>query len=339
MCSNTRDQYIKYSLITIIIIMGIVLLKEVTPFMGGLLGAFTIYILVRKQMTRMTEKKNMKRSKAALLITCEVLFFFLIPLSFTVWLIINRLETVHITVDSIIAPIQEAENYIKSRFGFDILGSNAVSWMVSKAPIIGQAIMGEISSFIINVFVVVFVLYFMLIGGRTMEDYIKDILPFTPADKQHVLHQIRIIVRSNAIGIPLLAIIEGGIATIGYLIFGVPSLILWGLLTCVATVIPVVGTSVIWIPLAFYMALAGRWLDAIGLVAYGVIVVAQLDNFIRFLLQKRLANIHPLITIFGVIIGLSIFGFMGIIFGPLLLSLFLLFVNIFKKEYLDTKNN
>ena len=118
-----------------------------------------------------------------------------------------------------------------------------------------------------------------------------------------------------------------------------PSLILWGLLTCVATVIPVVGTSVIWIPLAFYMALAGRWLDAIGLVAYGVIVVAQLDNFIRFLLQKRLANIHPLITIFGVIVGLSIFGFMGIIFGPLLRSLFILFVNIFKKEYLDTKNN
>lgn len=339
MSNNIKEQYIKFSLIAIIIVMGIVLLREITPFTGGLLGAFTIYILVRKQMARLTTKKHMKRSKAAALITCEVLFFFLVPLSCTVWLIINRLETVHLSVDSIIAPIQEAENYIKARFGFDILGNNAVSWMVSKAPEIGQAIMGEISSFLINVFVVVFVLYFMLTGGYAMENYIRDILPFTPENKQHVLNKVRVIVRSNAIGVPLLAIIEGGIATIGYLIFGVPSLVLWGLLTCVATVIPVVGTSVIWIPLAIYMALSGKWFDAIGLVAYGVIVVAQLDNFIRFLLQKKLANIHPLITIFGVIIGLAIFGFMGIIFGPLLLSLFFLFVDMFKKEYLDSKNN
>ena len=172
-----------------------------------------------------------------------------------------------------------------------------------------------------------------------MENYIKDILPFTPNNKQHVLHEIKIIVRSNAIGIPLQALIEGAIATVGYLIFGVPSLILWGLLTCFATVIPVLGTSLIWVPLAAYMALSGRWFDAIGLIAYGVIVVAQLDNLIRFMLQKRLANIHPLITIFGVIFGLKIFGFMGIIFGPLLLSLFLLFVDMFKKEYLDSKNN
>ena len=339
MSNNIKDQYIKYSLITIIIIMGIVLLREITPFIGGLLGAFTIYILVRRQMIRLTEKKNMKRSRAAALITSEVLFFFLVPLSCIVWLIINRLETVHLTVESITAPIQEAENFIKAKFGFDILGSNAVSWMVSKAPEIGQGIMGEISSFLINVFVVVFVLYFMLIGGTTMENYIKDILPFTPNNKQHVLHEIKIIVSSNAIGIPLQAIIEGAIATVGYLIFGVPSLILWGLLTCFATVIPVLGTSLIWVPLAIYMALAGRWFDAIGLMAYGVIVVAQLDNFIRFMLQKKMANIHPLITIFGVIIGLDIFGFMGIIFGPLLLSLFLLFVNMFKKEYLDSKNN
>ncbi len=339
MANNIKEQYIKYSLVTIIIIMGIMLITQMTPFIGGLLGAFTIYILVRKQMAKLTEVKNMKRSKAATLITSEVLFLFLVPLSCIVWLIINRLETVHLNVDSILAPIQVAEDYIKKRFGFDILGSNAVSWIVSKAPEIGQVIMGGISSFIINVFVVVFVLYFMLVGGPTMEAYIKDLLPFTPSDKHHVLQEIKIIVRSNAIGIPLQALIQGAIATAGYLIFGVPSLLLWGLLTCFATVIPVVGTSLVWVPLSLYMMLEGKWFGAIGLLIYGVVVIAQMDNLIRFILQKKMADIHPLITIFGVIIGLSIFGFMGIIFGPLLLSLFLLFVDLFKKEYLDSKNN
>jgi len=96
-----------------------------------------------------------------------------------------------------------------------------------------------------------------------------------------------------------------------------------------------VGTALVWFPVAVYMAVTGDWFNAIGLAAYGSIIVSQLDNLIRFILQKRMADIHPLITIFGVVIGLSLFGFMGVIFGPLLLSLFFLFVDMFKREYLD----
>ena len=90
---------------------------------------------------------------------------------------------------------------------------------------------------------------------------------------------------------------------------------------------------------AAYLAISGDWFHAIGLAAYGAIVVSQSDNLIRFILQKKMADTHPLITIFGVVIGLPLFGFMGVIFGPLLLSLFFLFVNMFKKEYLDLRNN
>ena len=150
------------------------------------------------------------------------------------------------------------------------------------------------------------------------------------------MHKIKLIVQSNAIGIPLLAVIQGSIATIGYWIFGVPNLLLFGLLTSFATIIPIVGTMIVWVPLAIYLAMNGQWGHAIGLTAYSAIVVAQSDNLIRLFLQKKMANIHPLITIFGVVIGLSLFGFMGVIFGPLLLSIFMLCVNLFKIKYLDT---
>jgi len=83
------------------------------------------------------------------------------------------------------------------------------------------------------------------------------------------------------------------------------------------------------------MALNGDWVHALGLTIYALLVITNVDNLIRFILQKKLADIHPLITVFGVVIGLSLFGFMGIIFGPLLLSLFLLCIDIFKKSYLD----
>ena len=334
---SVKEQYWRYSLIAIIIVLGIVLFQQITPFLGGLLGALTIYILVRKQMIRLTTKRKMKRSTAALLITTEAVFFFLIPISLVVWMLVDKLQNLNLDPQSIIAPIEEIAGIIKSKTGYDVLGSDTTSFIVSALPRIGQAVMGGISSFVINLFVLVFVLYFMLIGGSQMEAYIYDILPFNEKNTREVTHEINMIVRSNAIGIPLLAVIQGGVAMIGYFIFGAPNALLLGFLTCFATVIPMVGTGLIWFPVAVYMALTGDWPNAIGLAAYGGIIVSQLDNLIRFILQKKMADTHPLITIFGVVIGLSLFGFMGVIFGPLLLSLFFLFVDMFKREYLDTR--
>lgn len=108
--------------------------------------------------------------------------------------------------------------------------------------------MGGISSFAVNMFVLVFVLYFMLIGGKKMEQYVNGILPFNETNTQNVVHEINMIVRSNAIGIPLLAIIQGGVAMIGYWIFGAPNILFSGFLTGFASVVPVVGTALIWVP-------------------------------------------------------------------------------------------
>jgi predicted PurR-regulated permease PerM len=97
------------------------------------------------------------------------------------------------------------------------------------------------------------------------------------------------------------------------------------------------GTGLVWLPLSAYLALTGDWANALGLFAYSLLILTNIDNLIRFVLQKKLADTHPLVTIFGVIIGLSLFGFMGIIFGPILLSGFILCFHIFKVEYLEGK--
>ena len=306
-----------------------------TPYLGGLLGAITLYILVRKRMIKLTTVKKMKRGKAAAIITFGVIFFCLIPLAGFIWLVISQMGKINISSGSIVDFIDKIESFIKIKTGFDIFGSDSISYVVSAVPEVVQAIMGEISTFTIDMFVIIFVLYFMLIGGNKMEQYIKDILPFNDVNTQHVCHEVDLIVRSNAIGIPVIAIIQGTIATVGYLIFGVHDVILVGILTCFATVIPVVGTALVWVPVAILLAIKGHWFGAVGIMAYGVLVVAQSDNLTRFILQKKMADIHPLITIFGVVIGISMFGFMGVIFGPLILSLFVLFVNMFKQEYLD----
>ena len=214
---STKEQYWKYSLITIIIGLGIILARQITPFLGGLLGALTIYILVRRQMIYLSEKRKIKRSIAATVITAEAILCFLVPLALVVWLAVVNLQNINLDPQAVIAPFEEAASIIKARTGYNVLSGNSLSFFISSLPRIGQTLMGGISSFIVNMFVLVFVLYFMLIGGKKMEQYVNELLPFNETNTQEIVHEINMIVRSNAIGIPLLAVIQGGVAMLGYL--------------------------------------------------------------------------------------------------------------------------
>ena len=299
---NVKEHYWRYSLITIILGLGVILFFKITPFLGGILGAFTIYILLRGQMFHLTEKLNMRPAFAALLLLGETILCFLIPITLAIWLVINKTQNINLDPTVLLNTGQHIADLVQEKTGFDVLDRGNLLKAASILPQIGQFLVGSISS---------------------------------DQNKDEVLNEINMIVKSNAIGIPLLAVIQGIVAVIGYFIFQTPDPLLFGFLTCIATIIPIVGTALVWVPLAAYMALNGDWVHALGLAIYALLVITNVDNLIRFILQKKLADIHPLITVFGVVIGLSLFGFMGIIFGPLLLSLFLLCIDIFKKSYLD----
>ena len=335
---NIKAQYWKYSLIILILFIAVVLFRELAPFMSGVLGASTIYVMVRGQMRYLTQKKNLGRALSAILIVIEAILCFLIPISVAVWLLVGELNNINLDPSSYISGIQHFNELIQQKTGYNVLSSENLISAASYLPKIGQILLDSVSSFIINSLVLVFVLYFMLIGGERMEKYLFSLLPFDDDNKKSVIHSVKMMVTSNAIGIPLLAIIQGVVATIGYIIFDAPSPILFGFLTCFATIIPLIGTSLIWFPLAVYLALTGDWFNAIGLAIYALIVISNSDNLIRFILQKKMADTHPLITVFGVVIGLTLFGFWGVIFGPLLLSVFILCIDIFKREYLDEKD-
>lgn len=330
-----KERYWKYSLITIVLALGILLFFELAPYLSGILGAFTIYIMLRKQMMYLTEKKRIKRSLVAILLLLESILCFLIPLSLLVWLLINKLEGIKLDQAAFVSSIEHVTDLIQQKTGYDILVKDNLASIFNFLSGIGQRFMAGLGSFVMNLFIMVFVLFFMLLGGNKMERYTYSLLPFSDKNKQYVLREINLIVRSNALGIPLLALIQGGVATIGYLVLGVPNAFFFGVITCFVTIIPMLGTGLVWLPLSVYLALLGDWPQAIGLAAYGIIVITNVDNLIRFMLQKKMADIHPLITVFGVVIGLSLFGFLGVIFGPLLLSVFVLCVDMCKKEYLD----
>lgn len=332
-----KEFYRRYSLFVLIVGIGITLFVVVRPFLGGLLGAATIYVLLRGQLFRLTQRHNWRRSRTAALLVTEAFILFLIPISGIVWLVVSKMQQIIADPETFFAPVRALSESIRMRTSYDLLDEVNITALMASLPRMGQQIVGAIVHFGFNVVILLFVLYFMLIGGRRMEDYSRGLLPFDPDTTQIILHEVRRIVQSNAIGIPLIALIQGGVAYIGYQIFGAPDPVFWGLLTCIATVVPVFGAAIVWGPVSLYLLTLNRWGAAIGLMTFGLVVITHVDNVVRFVMQRKLADTHPLVTIIGVLIGLSLFGFVGVIFGPLLLSLFIYFVHIFKVRYLDDR--
>lgn len=332
-----KEKYRLYTLVAIILLLGFILFDEFRPFMGGILGAFTIYILIRKQLFYLTEKKKWSNGLAAGLLLFEVIMLFLIPLTLVVWMFISQIQGINLDTGELVTQIEHLADLIRERTSFNVLDKENLATVLAALPKIGQKLMSGISGFVINIIMLILTLYFMLASGRKMEQFFYEILPFNDENKKEVLTEMNLLVKANALGIPLLALIQGFIAFIGYMIFGAPNPIIFAFLTCFATIVPLLGTGLVWFPLSLYLALSGDWVNAVGLAAYSLIILTNVDNLIRFMLQKKLADTHPLITIFGVIIGLSLFGFMGVIFGPILLAGFLLCINIFKREYLNIR--
>ena len=330
-----KQNYFKYSLLVLILILGWLIINGLWTFVNGFLGAFTLYVLVRNQMKYLTQKRKMKKVLAAILILLEVIACVCVPLYFVTWALITKIQLVNFDISQLIEMANHFVSLVEQKTGYDVFSTSNVETVAGYLTKGVQFVIGQVGGLLITTVVMIFLLYFMLISRDEMEDYVLSMLPFNEENKHTVTREIHNIVRSNAIGIPLLAVIQGITAFIGYWAAGVPSFVLFGVLTAFATIIPLVGTGIIWLPLVVYLALTGNWIAAIGLLVYCSIILINIDHVFRFILQKRIADTHPLITIFGVILGLKLFGFWGVIFGPLLMSMFFLLINIFKKEYLD----
>ena len=175
----------------------------------------------------------------------------------------------------------------------------------------------------------------MLEKPRLFERLMQSSAPLKKANVNLLGEKIRKMVMANAIGIPVVAIGQGIIALIGYLIFGAPSAILLFALTCVGSMLPIVGAAIIYVPVCIFMIAEGKVGPGLGLAAYCVIAVGLTDNLLRFTLLKKLENIHPLNTVFGIIMGINLFGFMGLIFGPILISITVLLIQVYRDEFAD----
>src|SRR5690606_37299298 len=175
-----------------------------------------------------------------------------------------------------------------------------------------------------------FLLYFMFVHFRAFERGLLRYSPFKVENAVMFGNELRNITYSNVIGQTFIALIQGGTLALGFWIFGFEDALFWGVICAVLAFIPLLGPPLIFVPAAVLALTQGNNVAGIGLLIYGFVVVINIDNVLRLMIAKRVGDIHPIITVVGVIIGIPLFGVMGLVYGPLLLSYFLITVRIFE---------
>jgi len=183
-----------------------------------------------------------------------------------------------------------------------------------------------------NLVMMLFMLYFMLVNGKEIEKWLEQDIPLPQENIILLVTETKRLVKASAIGIPLISLIQGITATLGYYFFGVDDYMLWGFLTGVFAFFPFIGTLFIWVPIVVFMYGAGDSWNATGLLLYSLIVTGNIDYVARITILKRLGNVHPIVTVLGVIVGLNLFGFIGFIFGPLLISYVMILFRIYSHQ-------
>lgn len=322
-------------LLAIIILLGYLVLRELYGLLPGLLGAVTLYILSRANYFHLVYNRKWKKGWAAGVFIIYYLLLIGLPVFIAIMLVSPKINAFLDNPTGMIDSVKSSVVVIQQKLGIALISEASISNSLSKLSAFIPTILNSTVTLITNLVIMLFILYYMLYYGREIERMLNRIIPLRQENINMLASETKRMIKANALGIPLISLIQGLVATLGYFIFGVKDWGLWGFLTGIFAFFPVVGTMVVWVPLVIYTYTLGRTWPATGLLIYCIVVVGQIDYVARITLMKRIGDVHPVTTILGVIVGLGLFGFVGLIFGPLLLSYVVLLFKIYMNEFIE----
>jgi len=332
-----NDRLRQLLLLALIIVLGVILISELYLFLPGLMGGVTIYILCRSYYFRLVYQKKWRKGLTALLFIFGSLIIISIPFYMAVEMISPKINELIHNQDEIITGLKDFSVKFESSTGIQILSDENTRSLTQKISSLIPKLLNSTASILTNLLMLFFLLYYLLVNGREIENYLQKIIPLKPDNIDKLAKETKNMIRANALGIPIICVVQGIFAALGYWIFGVDDWGMWGFITGVFAFFPLVGTMIIWVPLVLYLYSTGHTWPATGLTVYSFLVTGNVDYITRLGLLKKMGDVHPLITVLGVIAGLGLFGFMGLIFGPLLVSYFIILVRIYLNEFGNTK--
>ncbi len=313
----------------VMVVFALLLLYSMSEFFTAFLGSLVFYVLFKPWMEFLVHKKKWKKSRAALLIVLISFFIIMLPILSFSSLLFNK-------VSGLIGQPEIIMNYLiqlQSHMNVKFLTDKNISEIQSRMAAIVPGLLNMGLSLFSSIGMMYFLMYFLLMSFNRMEAMLILTLPFDKRRLYLFATELKSQTFSNAIGIPLIAVVQGLSAFFMYWLCDVPEASFWGILTGFASIIPIVGTGIIWVPVCIFLFAGGNTWQGFAVLAWSALIMGSADNVIRFVLAKRMADVHPVVTVLGVIMGLNYMGVPGLIFGPLLISYFIILLKIYNSKY------
>lgn len=321
-----------------IALLSTVIFFELYIFVPGFLGAVTLYVLGRDRYLFFTEKKGWNKNGTAVLFLLVFLICIGLPIYMAIHLLSSKISYLLNNTEAVMQALESVSNWIIEKTGNDLLSTANIGKIQKQIANLIPALLNNTATVLGNLIMLLFLSFFMFTSWSKMENALGNIIPLKDKSIDTLARETKSMVKANAIGIPLISVIQGLCAMLGYWIFGIEDVVLWGFLTGLFAFFPILGTMVIWVPLVIYLFSTGNAGAGIGLLIYSGVITGNIDYLARISLLKKIGNVHPLVTVLGLIAGLKLFGFWGFIFGPLLISYLLLLVKIYRSEFGTLQN-
>ncbi len=344
---NYKELTPLFFVISLIIVSFLILKPFFTAIALGALFAYIFYPLYAK-----LHKKVSNKALCAILICLVVLILIGVPSILLVNTIIRESYTLFIVgkqkiatglfincTNSFCTLMEEIIQTPEIHFQIQEILKGVTNWVIEK----GSSILLSLPKLVLNTFIIFFTMFYFLKEGEHFTGWVGRIIGLAEKKYNFVVERLKEIVRAVVYGYVIVALFQGALGALGFFLFGVSSPLFWGAIMAILALIPYLGTGIVWFPAALFLFLEGVFQDSstlifkgIGLFLYSLIFVSTLDNILKPKLIGEKAQIHPVTVLLGTVGGIFLLGPIGIILGPLILSIAVVLVDLYLNKSIST---
>jgi predicted PurR-regulated permease PerM len=300
------------------------------PFLAGLLGAVVLAVLDAPLQRRLAPRIGVRR--AALLLTIGTALLLVAPAALVLVAFIRQapiLLTRALESDAFsrlaelqLGPLDVGEQLAGA-------GRGLVAWISARWVMIA----GGLTRALLNLLLAVVGLYYLLPAGPALWRRLRGFIPFSAEGTDLIAARFASITEAALLGIIATGITQGLTVGLAFLIVGLPNPAFWGAVTGLVSVLPILGSAIVWVPGAIVLALSGRPIAAVVLALIGVVIASNIDNVVRPVIYRRVSGLHPMASLLGAFAGVELLGLLGLVLGPLAVAYCMELVRLYEVEY------
>ena len=316
--------------VALITVLAVGITIALTPFLSGLLGAAVLYVIFAHPYRWLA--RFMKPGIAAAIILVVALIVLALPITWLIGLVIGEAPDAlrRLQSSDLLARVSQLHGG-QLDIGAEIAKSSGtlISWVSSHLV----AFAGGATSAALNIVIAFFGLYYILLSGTEIWAQARTYIPFSATTADALRDRFFGVTAATLLGTALVGVAQGTLIGLGFLFAGLPNPLFWGVVAAFTSVLPVIGSTLVWLPAVLVLVAQGRYGAAALLAVISAGVAGNVDNLIRPYVYKRVSNIHPMITLVGAFAGVRYFGLLGLILGPLAIAYLFELLRFYREEY------